>query len=360
MSEIKRLRGLSFLITLHKFFGISYCGYGLGKRSLFSTIIAIVWNLVLSLGLLIQIYFMNIQSRIDKKFPFNKKSIGVEIIIRFAFIGVFSLTWTLNLILIFKGIKILKAFEESEIKISSNEEEKRIGIKIALIQGSYILVSLIIHLIFSYCGNDLNLTIFSFYCLFENIFMTASQTTTIALIAYFSQMICYHLNNMRENISVQHLDNYYYRIIQLNRKVKCFDKHFSIAIFISIVLCVHVQITTICFLVIDFNNSYWRTFPMFIFISILLVCLCFVCNIIPKSLSKLNHCLKLCLVNEQSFIKNLPDTNKTQILRLIQSISDEQKETYLTAFGLFKVRASTLLSVLSISMTYSVILIQTS
>lgn len=68
MSEIERLRGLSFLITFHKFCGISYCGYGLGKKSLFSTIIAIIWNLAFSLGLLIHIYLANIQSRIDRSF----------------------------------------------------------------------------------------------------------------------------------------------------------------------------------------------------------------------------------------------------------------------------------------------------
>ncbi len=58
-----------------------------------------------------------------------------------------------------------------------------------------------------------------------------------------------------------------------------------------------------------------------VFVTILLITLCFVCKIISKSMYKFNCELKLTLVQNQTDLKEMFNKGKDNILRYIQLIS---------------------------------------
>jgi hypothetical protein len=358
--------GFNYLIYFHNFCGISYCGYGFKDQSFFKKIPAIAWNSIQVMVLINNIYNNEVVTRLNNNsnnFLLPKKSILLDILgFNFITISYISL-FILHLLLMINSKKFFTSIRESEnneffakFKIS----EKRIALKIIILQTIYITSYVALHLICYHIKNEFIFN-FSFITrLFQAIFFRANDSAVIALIAYKSELIRCKINYMKNNLHPYKFEIYFLTIINIKNEVKKLDKLFCSSIFVVIANFIIKQIIGICFLTIDFKNSYLYIFPHFLVLYILLITLCYVFNIIPDSMAEFSDCLKLYLVEDFSSSRSDIDIKKLYNLNIFQMISNENKKIYFTALGLYRFRTSSVLCILSVVISYSVILIQTS
>jgi len=183
-------------------------------------------------------------------------------------------------------------------------------------------------------------------------FVFINQSSIIALIAYDSKVIANHLEYLAKDITVFNLPQVLQKVCIIKEHVKKFDNLLSFQIFLMILTCTTLEINLICIISVDFLKSYTLLIIVIIDCFILLISLCFVCDILPKSLDKFYDSVEKNITQS-----NLPNESSVNYILLLKSMKDQ---IGYTACGFVKIRASTILSILALIISYSVILIQTS
>jgi len=278
-------------------------------------------------------------------------------------ISSYFLLTALHLVLLINSRKILSSIRESQnrkIFFPIGKEEKRIAFKIIILQSIYILSYVILHQTVYHLKNEFKFNQFFIIRLMQSVFFRATESSTVALIAYKTQIIRAQINCMRKNFYSTKLDFYYLTIIHVKNQVKNLNQLFSLAIFLIISNCIIKQIVGICLLAMNFKNSFLYIMPHFILIWILLMSLCYVCNTVPNSMYELNDSFKCYLVEESCALKNELNLRKLYDLNIFHLLCNERKDMCFTVYGLYRIRSSTILCIFSIIISYSVILIQTS
>ena len=172
--------------------------------------------------------------------------------------------------------------------------------------------------------------------------ITSTQITILSFIAYKSFVVKHYLVENSNN----NLDSIYQKVVKIDQSLRKFDRYVSTYVMLTLLFNQIYCMSSICQLAIDYKSTLVSSCVfMFVGLTSLLV-LCFCCDIIPSSLSKL-------LNNHESTV--ISHTDRIILIQLRQ-LNDR---IGFTAFGLFRVNANTFMSCLGLIITYSVIIIQT-
>lgn len=110
---MKNKLSLNYLILFHNFCENSYCGHSFKEQSLSKIKLAIVWNCIQFLVILVDM-FIELISRINNtNNTLPKKSIGLKIVTDSIVSSYFLLT-ALHLVLLINSRKILSSIRESQ------------------------------------------------------------------------------------------------------------------------------------------------------------------------------------------------------------------------------------------------------
>ena len=298
--------GLKYLVNFHKLCGTSYLGYSVEKQNIFVKLLSIVWNLVLILNIFCHIYYAEVYTRVNKsKTYLPNTSVGLRILSSVSMMSYFFIGF-LHLIVVIKSKQILSQIQIKRNFMNFYETEKTIARKVTLFQLIYILFAIIIYFSFYFIKNQFKFNLFFVMTLLKTLFLRSSECTVIALIAYKSLLIKNQLNFMEKNITSVKFEVYYQLLIQIKTEVQRIDEIFSSSFFVTIAFCIQNQIIGSVFLSIDFSNSYGHIIPHMSVNVILLFGFCYVCSIIPNSMSRLYY----------SFIKSVVEeyTDRRQVL----------------------------------------------
>ena len=175
---------------------------------------------------------------------------------------------------------------------------------------------------------------------------TSTQLTILSLIFYVSMV----MKNYLANITNSSLETIQIVICKLDKLTSDLDKYISMYIMTSLLFKQIFCMSTICQIALVYNKKTIIDSILFSYVILNLLIICYICNIIPKSISRLISKLER---NPSQYSCNI--LNKITIMQLRQ-LSDR---IGFTAFGLFRVNANTFVSCLGLIITYSVIVIQT-
>ncbi len=356
--------GLRYLVNYHRICCVSYLGSQIdqNKHNYFLKFILILWNLAF---LVYSSYVSNktIVKRMENLFAKNFDSSKSKVIFIVLFLGssaFFIQGFILNILLLFRGRKILDLMKSQTLVYIEDKSEKKIGFFVTSIQFLYSFMTQLLSAFFFY---DIIIKSFGPFSikpfLHDLIFFFLifnSQTTIIALIAYQSYIVSKQLTNISNNFSHSNLQDIYQFVCKTDKFIKKLDELISIFIFLAITITTTICLSFLCMLAIDPKKYLFICIPTLLENFTLLICTCLICDIIPKNFNKFYDKLEESL-SESFFTNKLDYLYQNSLLTKINAI---KQEIGFTAFNLFKVNTNTIISCLAFILSYSIILIQTS
>ena len=357
-TKMKNKTGLKLLVYFHRISGQSYLFWNFGQPMRMSLkLILLTLNTIL---LVVTISYSYINVDDARRMAKNKELISshstfmpyimqISVYIYYAILDVYVFA-----LMLFKGKAILVFLYDMDINIDSRIE-KNIGIKVIILQ---IIVTLIVALP-SYLSAimflGIRIEIFkNFTYLVENIIMTSIFICLLSMVAYFCFVIQQRLADLqKEFTSLTQLPNLFKKLLIIQSYMKKFDQFYNTYLFCSIVFCSCECVSSLTILYFDHGKTIpWpigaineSLLQIFIF--------CYLSDRIDKSymniIDKFEH-LQL-EVHENS----LGHFNHYIVNRLY-SLRDDM---CFTALNLYPLNIKTFMSILSLIITFSVILIQT-
>jgi hypothetical protein len=354
------MSGFKFLINLHRFFGISYFGASINKQkqSKFWRIIIIIWSFIVYSNCIKETYNTLKDNVMDRNSGHN--SIIIYMVLNTAALSYFSLPILINLILLFKGDKVLRLVRNKNfllIRVPNelNLGEKRIAILIAIIQFISHLTGLIIFKLVLYIKIDLKPTISHLIAYsMQHLALLISLSSVIAIIAYESFIIRNYLRYIKSISAPKLLPQVYHIIFEIKEHIEKLDDLFSPIIFLILMFGTIIEISSLCLLSTVTSKTYQFAVGIKLFFDyfIILIAICYVCEIIPHSIEKFVDDI------EKKF--GLSIATNQSMLPLINLFHYHKNDIGFTAFHLVKIRTFTLLTIASLIISYAVLLIQTS
>ena len=308
--------GLNFLINFHKLCGISYLGYSIKRQSSTTKILSIFWNFLVILNIVCHIYFAEVYTRIRKaKSYLPMGPIGLKVLssistTNYLFIGY------LHLLLLFKSRNLLSLMQTNDKLRVSDQNEVKIGRRVALFHGLYITSAAIIYLIFHFLKNQMTFNWYLIITLLKTLFLRSSESAIVSLIAYKSFLIENRLNSLAPQLLIQRIDVYHHLLIEVRSQMKKLDKALSSGFLVIIIVCIQNQIINCVFLCIDFKNSYFHIVPHSAANIVLY-------NIIPNSMTRFYDSI-VCKIVAQYPNQRYP-TEELSNLILLQIVSSLHK-----------------------------------
>ncbi len=352
--------GLRYLINFHKFCGISYFGASVDKNvNNIYRVTSIAWNLIyigLTFYSSIQFFTDNIKSFTEIKSNSSKSSI-ISILNIIGVTGYHVQIFAINILLMIRGNRILELIKAQSFKFIDSESERKIGFRIAFVQFVLLFTFEAIYVVFECIYSTEGFIVSKF---FSNLIIYFSSLVTISsiisLIAYQSKIISIQIDKISDNFSPKDLSVIYQFICRINSFVKKFDSLISSVIFMNIFNSIIICIVYLCLTAVEFNNK----FPLYVINLtvnlVLIIILCYSCDIIPKRIQNFSEDIQELLLFSKIY-SNPVDLNQ----HLMQiKINFLKQEIGFTAFGLIKINSKTMLSVFALILSYSVVLIQTS
>ena len=354
------MRGLRTLVCFHQICGISYLSWNnFDKISFKRKVVIAIMNLTL-LAMVIKYLHNSVATKIEwsrdrKYFNETKKSNFIFILSTTTSSGyVISMTYVFVLLL-FKGKNILNFLKELNMKIQPNIEFK-IGIKVVVGQ---ILITLLVQSLYPLCRiifrgvnnySIKNHTIrFIEYTFLENI-----HSTFISLMVYYCYYIEEYILKLEQNFtSLSQTKSIYHESIKIHNSVKSFSQYFKKVIFILIILSSMCCVTNATIFYFHLGNRLFYTLPAIFECLIRIFIFCIFSNKIESSYSKLlDKFEKLELVSTEQKYSCLYHS----FLNRMYSMRDDM---CFTAFDLYKINMKTFMEIISLIITFCVILIQT-
>jgi len=356
MVDTNSYNGLKLIIIYCKLSGHAYFGHNFNGKSCFS-----IRLLQISLNVLF-IAFMSYQYYYDIHYVIkNIESFGIDpkkskLIYILCFLGILGYSTQTLITCVFlwlNGSKILDLFKSPEYLKIGNRIEYRIGLFICIFTCFIALVTeLTFNLVYYYLhliNTKFNLYTFIISPIIYFIEYN-TQLLVISLIAYKCCLISQQIKLITQMISHFPLISIYKCIVKISILIKRFDKIVSHYILIVFIINGFRCISSLCILFIGPQTSLSFSVGSLVESLIMFISLSLVCNVIPYSYNNFLYELQL------FYTKNINPIHDNSTLLLIK---DMKNELYLTAFGLYNIDLKTLISCLSLILTYSVILIQT-
>ncbi len=350
--------GLRFLTTFHKFCGISYFGASVDKNvknlNLYR-VISISWNLIyfgFTMYCIIYFFVDNIKSFDGIKSNSSKSSI-ISVLNMIGMAGFYVQSFLINILLMIRGNKFLELFKTQSSEFIDSENERKIGFCFTFIHFTLFFTSKIIFVVFEYIYSKEGFIPSKFFIhLILYFSVTINISSIISLIAYQSKIISKQIDSFNASFSSKSLPEIYQFICKINEFVKKFDSFISAVIFINIFNSSIICIAYLCLIAVEFNENLLLSIISLTENSLLIIILCYSCDIIPKRIN-----------NFLDEIQELLSTSKncSFSIDLIQiRMNFILEDIGFTALGLIKINSKTIISVFAVILSYSVVIIQTS
>jgi hypothetical protein len=349
--------GFEWIVFVYRIYGLSYNGYKI-KFKWFKALIYL-WNLlVLSIYVLSIAFVFTGYLSIPEKENKNKFSL-VYVLYYSAYIShVFEICF-INLIIMFKGNKILESIQ-MKIVLEYRIDDRLFGSVIIVTQISITYIFTIIWLSSSY-------TQFTSFQLFIAILISPFDVfiplSVIGLIIYKIKIISLQIRYLKENFKNYNLNELYLILIKLKQNINELSKSFSPVLLAIIINSTLIIISSICMITINLESLSTITkinyFTCLLLHSIFILCLCYSCGIIPNIIASFVHIIEINVSKDLCSECFSNDWKKMCIKQDLILISNISKEIVLNASTLFDMYSSTVLSIISVIISYTVILIQT-
>lgn len=365
MDSNRRSLGLNFLINFHKWCGISYFGHSIGRQWMPTRIASIVWNAILLLNICYHIYWAEIYPRVGRLNSYLPMgSVGLQVLssistTNYLFIGY------LHALVLLKSRPILEIMQRKDkvwYSWAEDQNEVTIGKRVALIHCLYIAFSATLYFTFYFLKNGLTFSYFLIVLLLKTLFLRSNESAMISLVAYKSLVIESQLKSLSANTSFLRIEIYCRVLLEVRSQMQQLDKALSSGFLVLISLCIQNQIVGCVFLCIAFKSSHFHIIPHISVNIVLLIVLCFVSNIIHNSMTRFHDSIVSTTVS-QYFQNNDLNPNQRQKLSnvtLWQIVSPLRSELHFSALGLYSIRSDSLLAIVSVIISYAVIMVQTS
>ena len=354
------MRGLKILVNYHQYTGISYLAYNFGaKMSYKKKIIITLLNLIL-FAFLVNFWFEVVSDTINTSLNRNyheesKKANMIFILSTIGFIGyVISMTYVFVVLLV-NGKYILEYLHKQDMKIQSKIELK-IGIKVVVCQ---IVITLLVEfmypisrLIFGGITNyPLKKRLIMFVC---SIFLENILATLISLIAYYCYYIEEYIHELEKNFnSLSQTRLIYYQAIKVRNSVTKFNEYFKKSIFMLIMLSSICCVTNATIFYFNRGTEHTYTIASIFEYSITIFIICTMSNKIEASYKK--------LLDKFDKLELLSSRQKSSCLyySLVNKMYSMRDDMCFTAFDLYKIDNKIFMQIVSLIVTFCVIIIQT-
>jgi len=348
--------GLKALILAHQICGVPYlskCFFNNKKLNDILSKFLLLWDIMITV---ISLTF-SILAMIFMKKIFNSLDSIVLEIMNLSSANVYVLkVFLLNLIIILRGRSITNLMICSKFNLNQVYERK-VAISIGIIQYLFALI-LAILTVYLYNLGKASYPVFKlFYSIITHFCFIIGHTTTIGLIVYESKVISEYLTQVKKNAKLNNVLDIYKIICQVKQHTQELNNLLSLAIFIIIFSGVLVSTTCLCNLAINPGKSYSYVTTSIVEHLTSLIVMCIACNIIPKNVENFCDSIESIVTNSiskrNSLMENIHLENTIGLFRSLKN------EIGFYLFG-FKIGVSTLLSIISIIISYTIILVQTS
>ncbi len=348
------MSGLKYLINFHRICGISYSGVSLTekKQSICMRIFIIVWNLwIILFSMWCNYKFTKSLNYYNNEISLNK-SVVLFITSRISTVLYFIQLYLPNFIFLIIGGKLIKLLRQISISLEGDMEENQIGIWVTFAQFSFSLFYLVLTLIILGLNTKKTFQFEDILLILAYFILLINQSSFLAIIAFDSKLIEKYFKNIIRGKTVIRLPQILQKLCKIKEHVKHLDDLICFQIFMMICMSIAMEINLICILSIDFNKAFSNAIIGIMNSFLLLIMLCYVCNILPKSIAEFYDFM-------EKIITQSNQTNQFSTHYILLLLNMKQ-EIGFTALGLVKIRASTFLSILALIISYAVILIQTS
>ena len=359
--------GLRLIVKFDRLFGNTYFGWNFGQKlSKLKRFSLIVWNLLFLLlaafhcsNSLVNTFWPSKSQFVSPttKAILTKSSFIPFILICMGYVVYSIKSVIVGIFLFIRGQRILDVINENEIIRVSPRYEKKTALIIVLTRLFLITIVVLIPTLyaFGYFVNDLTPFTIARFILFVLIYLLTANADTIILVFILYKSII--ISKQFKIISkFKDLKIIVEIIGKIQASIQRFDSLISFYNLILLTTWLIICISNACMLAImpeqNPANSLGHLFGSIMVIS----GLCIICNIIPKSFSKLLTELKN---RSEEFNENKSDFEQLFNQIRINRLNEMKDEMCFTAFNLFKLNANTLLSCLALIISYSIIIIQT-
>ena len=348
--------GLKILVNYQKLTGTSYMCWAFGKTiSLHCMYVIISLNLIVLMASIYLAYFTIMETIQDESENLDKISKLVFILYILDYCGYAILMIFIISLLFMRGKSLIQFLYEENFNMNK-DKEKKIGFKLVIFQ---ILITIILEtqfpifpLIFNginnYSIND-NIQQYILFLVTENI-----EMSLISLMAYYCYCIEDKLaqvnNSFTSLLKVKYVSR---QIVEIHCSIKNFNKYINIYLFIIIMFSSVSCMTNCVILYFDKGIKHPDSAPSIIEAIIVIFIICYNSERISKKYKTILDKFEQLEIN--SPLSHLEHVDYATVNRLY-SLRDE---LCFTAFNLYKINAKTLLSIMSLIITFSVILIQT-
>jgi hypothetical protein len=346
--------GFEWIVFVHRIYSLSYNGYKI-KFKWFKALLYL-WNslVILIYGFLLAIVFIKGPNKEHK----NKSSL-VYVLYCSAHVGYVFEICLINLIIMFKGNKILESIQ-MKIVPQCRIDDRLFGSVIIVTQISiaYIFTTILLS------SDNTQSTSFQLFIGILIIPLDAFiPLSVIGLIIYKIKIISLQIRYLKENFTNYNLHELYLILIKLKQNINELSKSFSPILLAIIINSTLFIISLICMITINFESLSTDTkinyFTYLSLHSIFISCLCYSCGIIPNITASFVHFIEINVSKDLCLECVSNDYQKMYIKQDLILISNISKEIALNASTLFDIYSSTVLSIISAIISYAVILIQT-
>ena len=345
--------GLQMLVNYHRLTGTSYKLWNSGikltdKYKIYSIFINI-------LVLLVTCYF--IYNTLEQIFSYHDEdstlSLIVFIIYIIDYLGYAIAIFYLVILFFFRGGNILKFLFEQKITID-NCDEKKLSIIILILQilSPFILEGLfpISTLIFSGTENfDVkeNMKMYAIFLVVENV-----EISFLALIAYYCLCMRKMISQIKGKFnSLGQFRRMTKQLLAIHRSVKQFDVYINFFMFIVIFHCSLGVTANIVIFYFDLGKKHGDATASIVVDTAMIFIVCYLSDLIPNSYKMIFDKFEQMEENHQGQLHQFSQYNRLYSMR---------QELNFTAFNLYRINIKTFMSIISLIISFSVVLIQTS
>ena len=357
--DITHLSGLKVSIAYDKITGNTYLGSSIdGKQTKFNQTIQILWNIII-----IIINILGVYTTIDRflisysNSELNSRKSGL--IFGICCLGYTCYTTQIlfnSIFLFMRGKNILDNLKSDQILKIDKRYERRIGIYMTGIKFLFAIIDSIHCFLYLFDYKEIIQMNYKYIIYYLFLIFVSSNTRiyVLSLIAYKCLIVSKQLQNIQRIIDMNqtlNIRNVYHLMHKLYKSVEQFDRLVSTYILFTIFVSISMAITDLCVFVLGFDTDWYNSILSVTESIVFLLTLCYFANIIPKSYRMFLDSL------DDMYCKSYSMQTNDEILLI--KIEKFSHKISLTAMNLFNVNTNTFLLCLSLIISYSVILIQT-
>ena len=351
--------GLKFLVYFHRICGQSYLFWNFGTRmSFILKIVLLIMNTILLIATLFYSY-LGVQdarkfSKDEKIFNSSHKSLISFIMIIFVSICYAIMNIYVFCLTLFRGKNILVFLNEMDLHIE-NRMERKIGLKAMIIQIPISILLASLFFVSDFILSDAKKNILNMLShLFLNIVISSSYMCLLSLMAYFSYVVEQKLTEInREFFTLTQIATIFKQLLHIQNNVKKFKQFYIRYLFFIILFYSIACVSNLTIFYFDRCKT-MTTVIASIFEALSQIFLfCYFSDKIDKSY--------LCIINKYEQLQLF--LHETHIEKfnhcLISRLYSLREDMCFTAFDLYKINTKTFMQIISMIVTFSVILIQT-